>query len=136
MRDWPSKRAICRLELASAGDCHVAKVGMEEDCRAGSEMIACIETITGACPFSESEARVIIVKQLLRDHFDNNPQVIGDTFRRHRFSVRFQLDCRTPCMRVALARRKREPGQDLSGAAISVVLLCEGRSCTWRFLFE
>ena len=30
--------------------------------------------------------------------------------------------------RVALARRKREPGQDLSGAAISVVLLCEGHS--------
>lgn len=32
------------------------------------------------------------------------------------------------CLRGALARGKREPGQDLSGAAISVVLLCEGLS--------
>jgi len=30
------------------------------------------------------------------------------------------------CAEVALARGKRESGQDLSGAAISVVLLCEG----------
>jgi hypothetical protein len=32
------------------------------------------------------------------------------------------------CPGVALARGKRELGQDLSGAAISVVLLCEGLS--------
>ena len=31
------------------------------------------------------------------------------------------------CVEVALARGKRETGQDLSGAAISDVLLCEGR---------
>lgn len=30
------------------------------------------------------------------------------------------------CLRGALARGKREPGQDLSGAAISVILLCGG----------
>lgn len=34
----------------------------------------------------------------------------------------------THCPAVALARGKREPGQDLSGAAISVILLCEGLS--------
>ena len=34
------------------------------------------------------------------------------------------------CLGVVLAKGKREPGQDLIGAAISVVLLCEGHSQT------
>jgi hypothetical protein len=43
------------------------------------------------------------------------------------------LDLLLHCSAVALARGKRESGQDLSGAAISVVLLCEGRS--WAVFF-
>ncbi len=38
-----------------------------------------------------------------------------------------KVNSRDFCTVVALARGKREPGQDLGGAAISVVLLCEGR---------
>jgi len=39
------------------------------------------------------------------------------------------------CVEVALARGKRETGQDLSGAAISDVLLCEGLFHTEFFQF-
>jgi hypothetical protein len=38
----------------------------------------------------------------------------------------FDVDARKLCVEVALARGKRETGQDLSVAAISDVLLCEG----------
>ena len=34
----------------------------------------------------------------------------------------------TDCLPVALARGSREPGQAITGAALSGVLLCEGRS--------
>lgn len=38
------------------------------------------------------------------------------------------------CLRAALARGSREPGQALTGAAISGVLLCEGHSRAAAFL--